>query len=168
MEKVSFHRQLSIEKGWSGDRKFKATDEKGTPVLLRISPAERQEGRQKLFAQVCRLPEDIPMSRPIEFGLCDEGVYTTWTWIEGEDAENIIPMLLEEVQYAQVPDGKYKIVGTRKTHVMKPGDYITRIALKEYGDKEMAQYIIVHNAFPNPDKVPIGQEIKLPELQEIE
>ena len=75
---------------------------------------------------------------------------------------------VEEVQYAQVPDGKYKIVGTRKTHVMKPGDYITRIALKEYGDKEMAQYIIVHNAFPNPDKVPIGQEIKLPELQEIE
>ena len=75
---------------------------------------------------------------------------------------------VEEVQYAQVPDGKYKIVGTRKTHVMKPGDYITRIALKEYGDKEMAQYIIVHNAFSNPDKVPIGQEIKLPELQEIE
>lgn len=75
---------------------------------------------------------------------------------------------VEDVQYAQVPDGKYKIVGTRKTHVMKPGDYITRIALKEYGDKEMAQYIIVHNAFPNPDKVPIGQEIKLPELQEIE
>ncbi|MBQ5680760.1 MAG: HU family DNA-binding protein, partial [Bacteroidaceae bacterium] len=28
---------------------------------------------------------------------------------------------VEEVQYAQVPDGKYKIVGTRKTHVMKPG-----------------------------------------------
>ena len=75
---------------------------------------------------------------------------------------------VEEVQYAQVPDGKYKIVGTRKTHVMKPGDYITRIALKEYGDKEMAQYIIVHNAFSNPDKVPIGQEIKLPELQKIE
>lgn len=75
---------------------------------------------------------------------------------------------VEDVQYAQVPDGKYKIVGTRKTHVMKPGDYITRIALKEYGDKEMAQYIIVHNAFSNPDKVPIGQEIKLPELQEIE
>ena len=75
---------------------------------------------------------------------------------------------VEEVQYAQVPDGKYKIVGTRKTHVMKPGDYITRIALKEYGDKEMAQYIIVHNAFSNPDKVPIGQEIKLPELKEIE
>ena len=75
---------------------------------------------------------------------------------------------VEEVQYAQVPDGKYKIVGTRKTHVMKPGDYITRIALKEYGDKEMAQYIIIHNAFSNPDKVPIGQEIKLPELQEIE
>ena len=83
-------------------------------------------------------------------------------------AEPVQVESVEEVQYAQVPDGKYKIVGTRKTHVMKPGDYITRIALKEYGDKEMAQYIIVHNAFSNPDKVPIGQEIKLPELKEIE
>ena len=83
-------------------------------------------------------------------------------------AEPVQVESVEEVQYAQVPDGKYKIVGTRKTHVMKPGDYITRIALKEYGDKEMAQYIIVHNAFSNPDKVPIGQEIKLPELQKIE
>lgn len=83
-------------------------------------------------------------------------------------AEPIQEEPAEEVQYAQVPNGKYKIVGTRKTYVMQPGDYITRIALQEYGDKEVAQYIIVHNAFPNPDNVPIGKEIKLPELKEIE
>ena len=73
-----------------------------------------------------------------------------------------------EVQYAQVPDGEYKIVGTKKTYVMKPGDYISRIAIQEYGDKEFAKYIIVHNDFPDPDNVPVDMEIKLPELQKIE
>lgn len=74
----------------------------------------------------------------------------------------------EEVQYAQVPGGKYKIVGTRKTYVMKPGDFITRIAIQEYGDKDIAQYIIVHNAFPDPDNVPVNSEIKLPDLEPVE
>lgn len=73
-----------------------------------------------------------------------------------------------EEQYAQVPDGEYVIVGTRKTHVMKPGEFITRIAIQEYGDKEFAQYIIVHNAFPDPDNVPVDMEIKLPELKKKE
>lgn len=73
-----------------------------------------------------------------------------------------------EVEYAQVPGGEYKIVGTRKTYVMKPGDFVTRIAIQEYGDKDIAPYIIVHNAFPDPDNVPVGEEIKLPELEKIE
>ncbi len=73
-----------------------------------------------------------------------------------------------EEQYAQVPNGEYRIVGTRKTHVMQSGDYLTKIAIDEYGDKYMVQYIIVHNAFPNPDNIPIGAEIKLPELEKKE
>ena len=75
---------------------------------------------------------------------------------------------VEEVEYAQVPDGEYKIVGTRKTHVMKPGDYLSKIAIAEYGDKEFTKYIIVHNDFPDPDNVPVDMEIKLPELEKIE
>ena len=74
----------------------------------------------------------------------------------------------EEVQYAQVPGGKYQIIGTRKTHVMKVGDYLTKIAVQEYGDKDAARYIVVHNNLRNPDNVPIGAEIKLPELKKIE
>ena len=73
-----------------------------------------------------------------------------------------------KVEYAQVPGGEYRIVGTRKTHVMKPGEFITRIAIQEYGDKDFAPYIIVHNAFPDPDNVPVDMEIKLPELEKIE
>lgn len=88
--------------------------------------------------------------------------------IEEVTADSIAETSVEEVQYAQVPDGEYKIVGTRKTYVMKPGDYLARIARQEYGDKEFAKYIIVHNDFPNPDNVPVDTEIKLPELEKVE
>lgn len=78
------------------------------------------------------------------------------------------PASEEVVEYAQVEGGEYKIIGTRKTHVMKSGDYLTKIAIDEYGNKYMVQYIIVHNNFPNPDNIPIGAEIKLPELEKKE
>ena len=58
------------------------------------------------------------------------------------------PASEEVVEYAQVEGGEYKIIGTRKTHVMKSGDYLTKIAIDEYGNKYMVQYIIVHNNFP--------------------
>ena len=73
-----------------------------------------------------------------------------------------------EPEFAQVPDGEYKIVGTLKTYVMKPGDYLAKIAREEYGDKEFAKYIIAHNAFTDPDSIPVNMEIKLPELMKIE
>ena len=88
--------------------------------------------------------------------------------IEEAPADTLAEAPVEEVQYAQVPGGKYKIVGTRKTYVMKPGDYLARIARQEYGDKEFAKYIIVHNDFPDPDNVPVDSEIKLPELEKVE
>ena len=62
---------------------------------------------------------------------------------------------------------KYQITGTRGTHIMKPGDYLTRIAVQEYGNKDFARYIIAHNNLRDPDNVPIGKEIKLPELEEV-
>ncbi len=87
---------------------------------------------------------------------------------EQEKSAKESPTPQEDIQYAQVPGGKYKIVGTRKTYVMKPGDFITRIAIQEYGDKDVAQYIIVHNNFPDPDNVPVDMEIKLPEITPVE
>lgn len=66
--------------------------------------------------------------------------------------------------YKQVPGGRYLIVGTKGTHVMRPGDGLYRLARNEYGGNEFAQYIIVHNDLADPNNVPIGYEIKLPEL----
>lgn len=73
----------------------------------------------------------------------------------------------EEPKTAFDPSIKYRITGTRGTYVMKSGDYLAKIALEEYGDKDFARYIIAHNKFPNPDNVPVGQEVKLPELEEV-
>lgn len=78
------------------------------------------------------------------------------------------PLLDENGEpFAVVPGGKYRIVGTRKTHVMRRGDYLTRIAVREYGDKEFARYIIAHNGIKDPDNVPLGKEIRIPELEEL-
>jgi len=87
-----------------------------------------------------------------------------------KQAEKVVPKEkpAPKVEYAQVPGGQYRIVGTRKTHVMKPGDYLSKIAIAEYGDKDFTPYIIVHNDFPDPDNVPVDMEIKLPELEKIE
>ena len=42
---------------------------------------------------------DVPMCQPIEFGTCDEGVYSIQSWIDGEDGEEIIPTLSDTEQY---------------------------------------------------------------------
>lgn len=42
----------------------------------------------------------VPMCRPIEYGSCDEGVYTVQTWVDGKDAEEIIPHLNDFEQYS--------------------------------------------------------------------
>ena len=90
-----------VEKGWSGDRKYRAVCENGDVYLLRISPAERREQRRALWdvlQEVQRL--DISMSRTLETGECAEGVYMVQEWIDGADAEQAIPGLPADRQYA--------------------------------------------------------------------
>lgn len=41
----------------------------------------------------------VNMCKPIEFGICDEGVYSIWLWIDGVDARDYIPTLNKEEQY---------------------------------------------------------------------
>ncbi len=90
-----------IQKGWSGDRKYRVTDENGTPYLLRISPAERYEHRRASFDYMTRLAAlDIPMCRPISCELCEDGVHILQSWIDGEDAEAVMSSLPADEQYA--------------------------------------------------------------------
>ena len=43
---------------------------------------------------------DIPMCLPVEFGICDEGVYSIQSWIDGVDAEDAMMAMCPEQQYS--------------------------------------------------------------------
>ena len=45
-----------IEKGWSGDRKYRVTTHGGRTWLLRVSPLDRQERKIREFAEWEKLP----------------------------------------------------------------------------------------------------------------
>ncbi|MGI5897353.1 MAG: aminoglycoside phosphotransferase family protein [Oscillospiraceae bacterium] len=93
--------KIPITKGWSCDEKFCVTTAEGNKYLLRITPHEKSAMRKALFEilqDVAKL--GIPMCKPVEFGRCNDGVYTLHTWIDGQDAEAVIPLLPETEQYA--------------------------------------------------------------------
>lgn len=88
MIKSKLIKRQEITKGWSGDKKFCAADEQGNKFLLRISPAEQYEQKKREFELMEQVAAfDVPMCKPLEFGISDEGVYSVQTWIDGIDAE---------------------------------------------------------------------------------
>ena len=93
--------RMTIEKGWSGDRKYCAITTDGSKYLLRISLMEKHDRRKREFDKMCEVAAlGIPMAQPVEFGVCDEGVYTIESFIEGVDAEEYISGLPAENQYS--------------------------------------------------------------------
>ena len=92
---------IPINKGWSSDKKYCATDENGIRYLLRVSDIAEYDKKQWEFNMMQQMPAlGVPMCQPIEFGVCDEGVYSIQNWIDGEDAEDVIPALSDTEQYA--------------------------------------------------------------------
>ena len=101
MSKLKFASKILIEKGWSSDKKYCAVTEDGTKYLLRISPKGRKKHTKSTFLMQRELDKaGIPMCVPIEFGRCKDGVYTVQTWIDGKEAEEIVPLLSDSEQYA--------------------------------------------------------------------
>lgn len=95
-----FISKIKIEKGWSSDIKYHVTDENGTDYLLRLSSNETFAEKSDEFNMMKRLDKlGVPMCRPIELGTCDEGVYSLQSWINGKDAEEVIPTLSHSRQY---------------------------------------------------------------------
>ena len=66
--------------------------------------------------------------------------------------------------YPQVANGDYLIVGVKGVHRLKSGEGLLRLARKNYGSQKFITYIIKLNDFDNPDLIPVGAEIKLPQL----
>lgn len=94
-------RRKPVDKGWSGDKKFCVITGSGEKYLLRITTPEKAE---RFHLGYLRMEEvtnlGVSMCQPVEFGQCAEGTYAIHSWIEGEDAEDVIPSLPLERQYA--------------------------------------------------------------------
>ena len=89
-----------IEKGWSGDQKYSVVTADGTKYLLRISSIDRLERKRREYEKMSEVAQlGIPMCLPVEFGTSEEGAYSIQSWIDGEDAEELVMSMDEEKQY---------------------------------------------------------------------
>lgn len=61
---------------------------------------------------------------------------------------------------------KYVVVGTKTTHKIKAGETLTKVSLAFYGSKAFWPFIVKYNrdVIKDPDNVPFGTAIKIPEL----
>ena len=90
----------SIDRGWSPDRKYKALTAVGTACFLRISPMARLENRRLQFSHMEQVQAlGVRVCAPVEFGTCAEGCYTLLEWIDGRDAEPVLPELTARDRY---------------------------------------------------------------------
>lgn len=91
-----------IPKGWSSDKKYYVETVDGKKLLLRISDRSEYEEKRREFDIMKRMSATgINMSLPIDFGRCNDGksVYQLLTWVEGEEAKELLPSLSEKEQY---------------------------------------------------------------------
>ncbi len=92
-----------VNKGWSGDKKYYATTADGKQFLIRTADISQYEHKKIEFENMkCVATLGIPMQQPVDFGVCNDGksVFLMLTWVEGDDAEEILPLLPETQQYA--------------------------------------------------------------------
>ena len=92
--KFSFNNVELINKGFSLDKKYCVTDKNGMNYFLRISNFTNFKRQKKIFS-LMKQPATlgIPMSIPLDFGVCDLGVYILTSWIDGEIMAAISPSL---------------------------------------------------------------------------
>lgn len=91
-----------ISKGLSNNNKFYVETSDGRKLLLRVSDITEYNRKKIEFDRMQLMgAAGIPMSYPVEFGICSEGtkVFQLLTWCEGDSLEAILPMLTEQEQY---------------------------------------------------------------------
>ena len=97
----------------------------------------------------------------------------TPTTVVPQKKEAVTPAKTENKVIRQQPStsvyldsASYKITGTKTKYMVKEGETLTRVSLRFYGTKAMWPYIVKHNpdVIKNPNNVPYGTTIKIPEL----
>lgn len=134
----------AVHKGWSKDKKYYIRAIDGRELLLRMADISQYENKKREFESVRKLDDiDILMSRPIDFGICNNGqsVYSLFTWVEGEDAMQVIPALSAKEQYRLgVKAGEF----LRKMHQIPAENNQTPWA--EYYNGKINKYITNYKA----------------------
>ncbi len=98
---MKFLSKQQINKGWSKDKKYCVTDENGKRYLLRVSNAGEYDTKKCEFDMMKKVAAlGVPMCTPLEFGTCEDGVYSVQSWIDGVDAEDVIKTYSDTEQYA--------------------------------------------------------------------
>jgi serine/threonine-protein kinase len=91
-----------ITKGMAGDTKYYIETADGGKRLLRVADIneyDRRKAEYDIMRQAWEL--GVPMSAPLDFGLCNGGqsVYTLIAWIDGKEAIKLLLSLSESEQY---------------------------------------------------------------------
>ena len=92
-----------ISKGLSSDKKYCVETSDGQRMLLRVSDSaeyDRKKAEYDMMERAYTFGVFVP--KPIDLGLCDGGksVYSLSGWLDGEDAETLIPRMSEAEQYS--------------------------------------------------------------------
>ena len=89
-----------INKGWSGDKKYRAVDAGGKSYLLRVTNSPRGERYGDMFRMQKQVEAlGVSMCNPIECGKCDEGYFMLQRFVDGVDAEDAVKGMSEDDQY---------------------------------------------------------------------
>lgn len=85
-----------IKKGWSADQKYYIETQNNRKFLLRAAP-EQQAQRKSMEFQHMKTAYDlgVPMQEPLDI----ENNLTLLTWLEGNDAKDVLPKLSAAEQY---------------------------------------------------------------------
>ena len=73
---------------------------------------------------------------------------------ENKSDNNIVKARKQSVIPSEIPE----------THIIKPGETLSRLSRRYYGTRDSVPAIIKLNNFANPDNVPVGAVVKLPRL----
>jgi serine/threonine-protein kinase len=98
-----FIKTKPINKGQSNDKKYYIETIDGKRLHLRVTDIaeyDRKKSEYEMLERVYGL--GVPTPQPVDFGLCDGGkcVYSLSGWLDGEDAETLIPRMNEAEQYS--------------------------------------------------------------------
>ena len=101
MDAFDIVRAEPIEKGWSGDKKYRAVGRGGEEYLLRVSPTEKLEQcRAAHELALAAFSAGLPTPQPFACIEREDGIYSLTGWVDGIPAEEYLSRIGEDAQYS--------------------------------------------------------------------